>query len=152
MPKPAPRMSERDMPFWDGVRAGKLRVQECADCGRQWFPSQDRCPSCRSRAIGWVDTATTGTVYTFTVIHGPGFEGRPGGFEQDYPYAVGVIELDGTDGIRMPGAITGVPTDAVCVGMRVEAVFDAAETRLPEFRAASIEGSLLLDHPQDAAR
>lgn len=107
----------------------------CDDCGETWFPSQERCPACRSRSWRWVPVENTGTLYTYTVIHGPGNEGRPPGFEAPYPYVVGVVEIDGGGGARIAGNLVDVPIDAIEVGMRVRAVFAEGEAALPDFVA-----------------
>jgi len=134
--RPAPRIAPRDVPFWDGCARGELHVQHCTDCDETWFPSQERCPNCTSEATEWMPVDTVGTLYTYTVIHGPGTEGRRPGFETSYPYAVGVVEIDGGRGARIGGNIVGVPHDQIQIGMRVRADFVPAERALPLFVAA----------------
>jgi uncharacterized OB-fold protein len=131
--RPAPRIAARDLPFWEGCARGELHVQHCGDCDETWFPSQERCPSCQSYASEWMPVATTGTLYTYTIIHGPGTEGRPPGFESVYPYAVGVVEIDGGRGARIGGNIVGIELDQIEIGMRVQAQFVPDERALPLF-------------------
>jgi uncharacterized OB-fold protein len=133
--RPAPRIAPRDRSFWEGCSRGELHVIRCDDCGETWYPSQDRCPSCRSWAWSWVPVQTTGTLYTYTVIHGPGTEGRPPGFDAPYPYVVGVVEIDGGEGARIAGNVVGVAPGDVEIGMRVRAVFTPGEAALPDFGA-----------------
>jgi uncharacterized OB-fold protein len=128
--RPAPRVSPRDVPFWEGTARGELHVQHCTSCDERYFPSQERCPSCQSTDVEWIAVQTTGTLYTFTVIHGPGTEGRPRGFEDAYPYAVGVVEIDGGNGARIPGNII---VDRPVIGMRLRAEFQPGEQGLPVF-------------------
>jgi uncharacterized protein len=108
-------------------------VLQCRDCGEKWYPSQERCPACQSRDIEWVEVGTSGSLYTYTVIHSAGTEGRPPGFEAAYPYAVGVVEIDGGDGARIAGNVTGIPVEEIRIGMRVQAVFVDGEPALPDF-------------------
>ena len=131
--RPAPRVSPRDVQFWDGCARGELHVQHCPRCDETWFPSQERCPSCQSYDAEWMPVGTSGTLYTFTVIHGPGTEGRPPGFEDAYPYAVGVVEIDGGRGARIPGNIVDVSPAKIRIGMRVDAQFVPGERALPMF-------------------
>jgi uncharacterized OB-fold protein len=128
--RPAPRIAPRDAEFWEGCARGELHVQHCASCDETWFPSQERCPSCQSLDTEWMPVATTGSLYTFTVIHGPGTEGRPPGFEDAYPYAVGVVEIDGGRGARLPGNIVA---DSIAIGMPLRAEFQDGERALPVF-------------------
>jgi len=137
--RPAPRVAPRDAPFWDGCARGELHVQHCPACDETWFPSQERCPHCQSYDTGWLPVGTSGRLYTYTVIHGPGTEGRPPGFEDAYPYAVGVVEVDGGRGARIAGNVVGVPTDRIQIGMRVEARFVEGERALPLFVPAGAE-------------
>jgi uncharacterized protein len=131
--RPAPRVSARDVPFWDGCARGELHVQHCVACDETWFPSQERCPNCQSTDVEWMPVETTGTLYTFTVIHGPGTEGRPPGFEKAYPYAVGVVEIDGGRGARVPGNLVDLPPEGIAIGMRVQARFEDGVRALPVF-------------------
>ena len=132
--RPAPRrQTERDLPFWEACGRGELAVQLCRDCGQRYFPSQDRCPNCQSRELEWAPVGTTGTLYSFVTIHGPGTEGRPPAFEPAYPYAVGLIELEGGEGARIAGNVVGIPVDEVRIGMALEAVFRPGEEVLPEW-------------------
>jgi uncharacterized OB-fold protein len=78
---------------------------------------------------------TAGVLYTFTVIHSAGTEGRPPGFDAPYPYVVAVVEIDGGTGARVAGNLVGVPIDEIRIGMRVRAVFADGEAALPDFLA-----------------
>jgi hypothetical protein len=129
----APKISERDAAFWDGCRRGELHVMACQECRERWFPSQERCPACRSRSTSWVPVDRTGVLYTFTVVHGPGVEGRPGAWEAAYPYAVGLVEIDGGGGARIAGTLNGIPVSDLRVGLRVRAVLGVGEAVLPDF-------------------
>ena len=37
--------------FWDGTRAGELRLQRCDACAHVYFPPRPFCPSCASRKV-----------------------------------------------------------------------------------------------------
>lgn len=131
--RPAPRAAQADADFWEGCRRGELHVQGCDACGERWFPPQEQCPACQSPSVTWVPVETRGTLYTHTVIHGPGTEGRPSWLDGSYPYAVGIVEIDGGGGARLAGMLTGVEPHRIRVGMRVRAVFRPGEAMLPDF-------------------
>jgi uncharacterized protein len=132
--RPAPRrQTERDRPFWEGCGRGELSVLGCVECGARFFPSQERCPACGSRRVAWAPVGSTGTLYSFVVIHGPGSEGRPPAFDAAYPYAVGLVEVDGGEGARIAGNVVDVPPEGIEIGMRLRARFLAGEKVLPEW-------------------
>lgn len=131
--RPAPRVAPRDADFWEGCARGVLHVQHCRSCDEAWFPSQERCPACQSDETEWMPVENEGTLYTFTIIHGPGTEGRPPGFENAYPYAVGVVAIDGGRGARVAGNVVGVAPSEIRIGMRVRAEFVPGERALPMF-------------------
>ena len=41
-PQPTPETQH----FWDGTRAGELRLQRCNACGKVYFPPRPFCPAC----------------------------------------------------------------------------------------------------------
>lgn len=134
--RPAPRMAtERDREFWEGCARGQLYVRLCEGCGLKSFPAQERCPRCQSRAASWTPVASTGSLYSYVVVHGPGTEGRPPSFEGAYPYTVALVEIDDGEGARIAGNLIGVSEEEIEIGMRVEAVFGDGPA-LPDFVAA----------------
>src|ERR1043166_4949849 len=88
--KPIPVPSLESKPYWEGVRAHKLVVPRCDDCGHHWFPPSRHCPNCNSANIGWHESSGRGKVFSFVVFHRvyhPGFTG-------EVPYVVALIELE----------------------------------------------------------
>lgn len=58
-----------DTPYWEGLRAGRLRLPRCTDC-RAWRPiGRILCPSCHGDAVAWEDVAPAGTVHTWIRTH-----------------------------------------------------------------------------------
>jgi uncharacterized OB-fold protein len=53
--------------------------------------------------------------------------------EDAYPYAFGVIEVDGGDGARVCGNLIGMPLEDLKIGQRMRAVFEPGERMLPSF-------------------
>ena len=53
-PQPTPETQH----FWDGTRAGELRLQRCNACGKVYFPPRPFCPACAGREVSIV--AATG--------------------------------------------------------------------------------------------
>jgi uncharacterized OB-fold protein len=50
-----------------------------------------------------------------------------------YPYAFGVIAIDGGDGARVCGNLVGTAIEELRIGQRMRAVFTLGERALPSF-------------------
>ncbi|MFI9720853.1 OB-fold domain-containing protein [Streptomyces sp. NPDC052396] len=127
--RPRPVVNRDNAGFWDGVAERRLLIQRCTDCERLRFPWLPGCAGCGSPRWTTVDSAGTGTVHSFVVMHHPPFPAF------DPPYAVGLIEL--AEGVRMISNVVGVEPGRITVGMPVRLEFlDAGEGQLlPVFRA-----------------
>jgi uncharacterized OB-fold protein len=130
-PIKAPQIDASTQEFWDAARRGVLRIKHCRACGANHYYPRPFCPTCWSTDVEWIDTAGTGTLYTYSVVHAndlPSFRSR-------VPYVVAMVELD--EGPRMETNIVECPFDELRVGMRVAVVFeDEGEVVLPRFRPA----------------
>ena len=127
---PLPVPSEDGAPFWEHLRAGELRIQQCASCGRLQYPPRPMCAACGSFEREWAPMSGRGTVYSFVItrqaIH-PSFEGH-------IPYASVVVELE--EGPRLTSNLIDVPVDEIAMGMpvRLELVAVSEDVTLPLFR------------------
>jgi len=83
----------------------------CRVCGTLRFPSLDVCPSCQAGDCEQVALSTTGTVFTFTVVHM-----EPPGYLGETPYAYGVIELP--EGLRVTTTLLAEDLDEIAIGDR----------------------------------
>jgi uncharacterized OB-fold protein len=100
------------------VREGLFTVEDpaliggrCRACGTLRFPSLDVCPSCQSSDCEQVPLSTTGTIFTFTVVHM-----EPPGYLGETPYAYGVIELP--EGLRITTTLLAEDLDEIAIGDR----------------------------------
>lgn len=123
-PTPTP-LSE---PYWEGCRAGELRLQQCAGCQRHQFYPRLMCSRCGSRDLSWQRASGRGTVASFTVIRRGVSDAYPA------PYVVALIDLQ--EGVRMMSTLVGVDPDAVRVGDPVQVEFETLSEAiaLPVFR------------------
>ena len=110
-----PAISQDTAYFWDGARAGELRIQRCGRCGLLRHPPGPMCPECGSTERTHLVSAGTGEVYSYTVHHHPPLPGK------ELPLAVALVELD--EGVRVLGELTGVDPGEVRIGMPVEVGF-----------------------------
>jgi uncharacterized OB-fold protein len=126
-PQPTPETQH----FWDGTRAGELRLQRCNACGKVYFPPRPFCPTCGGRDVAVFAASGKGRLYSYVIHHRP-----VPGFTP--PYAIAVVELD--EGPRMMTNITGCPQtpEALELDMPVEVAFEKLddEITLPLFRPA----------------
>ena len=128
--KPVPSLDDLNRPFWQGCRAGELRLQKCSSCGHIRYPIAAYCPQCLSEEAEWTKMSGRGTVFSTIVFH----QVYHPAFKNDVPYNVSLVQLD--EGPRLFSNVVGVPPDSVNVNDRVEVLFDAVteELTLPRFR------------------
>jgi uncharacterized OB-fold protein len=81
--------------FREGLKQGELRIQTCNACATHIMYPRHRCISCGSNDLGWTVSSGKGTLHTFTVVRAV----PPSGFEDELPYALGVVKLD--EGVQL---------------------------------------------------
>jgi uncharacterized OB-fold protein/acyl dehydratase len=108
--------------FWEGARAGEVRIQRCGECGALRHPPGPMCPLCHAVARDHVRATGRGTVYSYVVHHHPPVPGR------EPPFVVGLIELE--EGVRMVGNVIGCPPADVHIGMPVQVTFERIDDDL----------------------
>jgi hypothetical protein len=126
-PKPTPETQH----FWDGTRAGELRLQRCDDCAKSYFPPRPFCPGCGSRKVSVFKASGKGKLYSYIIHHRPAPGFTP-------PYSVAVVELD--EGPRLMSNIVDCPQtpEALALDMPLEVKFEKLDEQitLPLFRPA----------------
>src|SRR5271166_1321814 len=98
-PKPVPRLTPDNRPFWESCRAHRMLLPWCPHCERPHWPPGPVCPYCFGEELTW----------------------RPS-FEADIPYNAVQVELE--EGVRLTGNLVGAGNEALRVGLPVEVVFD----------------------------
>jgi len=130
--KPIPRPTPETQPYWDGARAGELRVQRCRACQRHYFYPRPFCPRCDSDDVEWVAVSGRARLHSYVINHRP----APG-FEADAPYAIAVVALE--EGPRLMSSITGIENtpENLVLDMELEVAFqERGDQCLPVFRPA----------------
>jgi uncharacterized OB-fold protein len=107
--------------YWQGLEDGAFRLPRCTGCHRWTWPAHYRCGTCGSWSFDWVDVQPVGTIYAWTRARLV-YEGVDERAAQ-VPYVTALVEVDGTDGIRVLGVLSGDDTD-VAVGARVTGSVD----------------------------
>lgn len=116
--------------FWEGTRAGELRIQKCNACGLLRHPPGPVCPSCHAMDRGYVVASGRGTVHSFLVHHAPVVPGK------QLPLTLALIDLD--EGARMVGEVAG--PGEIAIGDAVEVWFDRLDDdiTLAQWRPAGV--------------
>ena len=103
------------------------RTTRCPKDGDWHWPPRTACPKCHSEELEWADLPERGRIYAFSAVLG----GAPLGMEDDVPFAVGLVDLDGAP-LRLFGRIEGQPWPELHVGdpVRVEIVSSVGDGRV----------------------
>ncbi|MBL8381715.1 MAG: Zn-ribbon domain-containing OB-fold protein [Burkholderiales bacterium] len=126
-PQPTPETRH----YWEGAKAGELRLQRCDACNHTYFPPRPFCPACASRAVSVFRASGRARLYSYVISHRPAPGFTP-------PYSIAVVELE--EGPRMMTNIVGCPQtpEALVLDMPVEVAFPPLDDdiSLPVFRPA----------------
>ena len=128
LPKPRPQPTPVSQPFWDALRAERVELQRCDDCGRWVYYPRSRCPTCFSEHLTWTPVDGLGTVYTFTVAEQP--TAPP--FADEVPQLLAIVEL--AEGVRVSTTLVDADPAAIRVGTPVAPVFDHGDDGLTLLR------------------
>tara|TARA_R110001606_G_scaffold319062_1_gene465932 strand:+ start:6550 stop:6960 length:411 start_codon:yes stop_codon:yes gene_type:complete len=120
-----------DGPYWDGLIAGTLRLQQCAACQTWHWPAVWRCSDCGSWGHDWRTIEPRGTIYSWTrTWH------AFGGLEAlAKPFVIAVVELAAAGGIRIAGIMED--PGAVYIGQDVSGTITTTpfgESEVPAVR------------------
>ena len=103
--------------FWREIpRRYRLEADKCKQCGYIAFPGRLICPECGSREFEKTTLSGKGTLETFTIIRV-----APAGFNDQVPYAVGIVQLD--EGVRLMAQITDCDPNKLTTGEKLIAKF-----------------------------
>ncbi len=136
MSRPLPEPTPETAHFWEGTRAGELRLQRCQDCGHVYFPPRPFCPSCSSRNVEVFKASGRGRLASYVINERPhpAFDG---------PYAIALVELE--EGVRLMSNIVGCEQtpEALVLDMPLEVTFEqvSEEIALPLFAPSAGEAS-----------
>lgn len=132
--KPLPHPTEISAPYWEGLKAHEVRIQQC-DRGHSLFFPRTHCPTCGSRSLKWSVVSGEGTLYSFTIARIPTMPE----FTDEMPQALAVVELK--EGVRINTTMVGVDPEALKIGMEVRPVFDDRPVEVTLLRFTDKAGS-----------
>ncbi|NQV61736.1 MAG: Zn-ribbon domain-containing OB-fold protein [Alphaproteobacteria bacterium] len=113
-------MTPEAMPYWDGLREGKLMLPKCGDCGTAFFYPRILCPHCHSRNVGWIQASGKGKLFSFEIA----YRTFNPAFKVEAPFILAMVELE--EGPRMMSNLINIEPDPSVVkcDMAVEVVFE----------------------------
>jgi uncharacterized OB-fold protein len=120
-------MEERpfnDISYEQFLCEDKLVGSRCQECGSLFVPPRSICIKCHGSEMEWVEMRGKGRLAAFTCIAiGPPFM-RKEGYDRQYPYVSGVVELE--EGARVVARIEGVDgskPETIRIGTRLKVEF-----------------------------
>jgi uncharacterized OB-fold protein len=125
--KPLPIPTPTTAPFWEGLRAGVVRLQRCEACGAWVFYPRVRCPRCLSERLAWQRVSGHGTLVTYTIARQP----TAPHFADEVPQKLAVVELD--EGVRLTTTLVADEAE-IRIGMPVVPVFDPVSDEITLLR------------------
>lgn len=108
--------------FWQGLRDGKLLIQQCSSCTTMRHPPQPMCEQCQSLEWQTIESACKGTIYSHTTIHYP--EIPP----FDYPNSIVLVDLD--EGVRIAAQLSNCKPEDIVIGSAVKATIKEVQEGL----------------------
>ena len=134
--KPMPVATPISAPFWEGLKARRLLIQQCNAC-RHWnFYPRRHCSVCLEHDLAWREVDGAATLYSYTVTR---IATLPD-FMDEMPQKLAVVEL--AQGVRINTNLVGLAEDEIRIGMALQPVFaevDAKGNRLLRFTAVGKE-------------
>jgi uncharacterized OB-fold protein len=131
LPEPTPET----LHFWEGCKAGELRLQRCDACAEAYFPPRDFCPRCGGREVSVFAASGRARLHSYVISHRPPPWLKEAPTE---PHSIAVVVLE--EGPQMMTNVVGCPQtpEALQLDMALEVTFEQASDTiaLPQFQPA----------------
>jgi uncharacterized protein len=98
-----PRRDGVDIPFWEGLKDGELRMQRCPGCQTWWWSPVWRCAECGSWDLDWTPVPQRGRVFSWIRTH----QAFAPPMESIVPYVTLLVELPDAGNRRLFGILIG---------------------------------------------
>jgi len=120
--RPVPVPDDVSAPFWQAAADGVLVLARCSRCGAFTHPPEPVCPHCHHTdpRFAFELVAGHGVIRSWTVIHRSFLPG----FDDDLPFVLVDVALDGHDDIRLIGRLLDGPDAQLDVGAAVTVAFE----------------------------
>ncbi len=105
-----PPIDDEAAPFFEGTRAGELRIPRCKETGRLVFPPRPLSPFAPGGELEWVTVSGRGRIWSFVVPHPPLLPQ----FAEVAPYNVVCVALEEDPTVRLIGNL--LPREGAGIG------------------------------------
>jgi len=105
--RPVPAPTPESLPYWQGLKDGKLLIQTCAACGKLRHYPRPVCDACFSMEATWTLASGHGTIHSWVRAHHAFLPE----FKPDLPYVLVTVDL--VEGVRMNARLVGSEADPV---------------------------------------
>jgi uncharacterized OB-fold protein len=122
----------KTLPFWEGLKQGKVLATKCTQCGKLYFPPNADCPDCLVSNLEWVELSKEAEIETFTHV-----VVRPTSFQQNKPYTVAIGKLK--ENVRVLAWLSGFKLSEIKVGMEVKLVAKVTPEGNPTYEFVPLE-------------
>lgn len=112
-----------DTGYWEGLRAGELRLLQCGSCASWIWGPRWMCGHCHSFDLEWARVEAQGRVYSWTRSWHP-FIAELG---DHLPYVSLLVELYGADSSRVLGLLAENDTEGIAIGDEVSGIIQVPE-------------------------
>ena len=112
--KPMPVPTQISMPFWEGLKARRLLIQQCNACTHWNFYPRRHCPVCLEHDLTWREVDGSATLYSYTVTR---IATLPD-FIDEMPQKLAVVEL--AQGVRINTNLVGLDENEIKIGMALQ--------------------------------
>ena len=130
-------LSMYDVPMWESIDAGSMRLQCCSNCGLFRYPPAPVCSVCLAEQAQWRELSGRGTILSWVVFHRRYFDDHP------VPYNAIAVQLE--EGPIMVSNLVGPVPDTDWIGRAVRMVYErVTDGMLPRFELVSVFETPLL--------
>ncbi|MGX7728129.1 Zn-ribbon domain-containing OB-fold protein [Rhodococcus sp. 2H158] len=120
-----------DLPYWEGLRAGELRLQRCGRCGLWIWGPRWMCGQCRAFDPAWVAVEPVGRVFSWSRTWHPFIPELAG----ELPYVTVLVELPHAGGRRVLGLLAENDDADIAIGDSVAGIIQQpADSAWPVLR------------------
>jgi uncharacterized OB-fold protein len=109
-----------DTAHWEGLRAGKLLLQRCRQCGTWVWSPRPICPACHSFDLDFEAVNPVGSIYSWTRTWQPFTQEATG----HLPYTVVLVELPAADARRVLGVLAHADGLTPRIGAAVRGIIE----------------------------
>lgn len=106
--------------WWAFAGKHKLVFQQCSACRTFRHPPKPICFNCGSFQFVWEPVSGFGTIYSFVIVHHPAHPN----LKERVPYNIVVVEVEGTNGLRVAGNLINVDGQDIKIGTKVCATWE----------------------------